>query len=94
MKNILSAFVFVAALAVSGVAFAAPTCTDEPKKNWLSEPVLQQKIAERGYKDITVSRWAAGNCYEIYGRNEDGQKAQVFFNPINGHVSEENRKVR
>jgi hypothetical protein len=94
MKNIISSCVFAVVLGFSGVAFAETTCTTQPEKNWLSEPVLLQKIAERGYRDITVSRWAAGNCYEIYGKTEEGENIQVLINPINGHVSGKNTSMR
>jgi hypothetical protein len=27
-----------------------------------------------------------GNCYEIYGKNKQGQKVEVYFNPVDGKV--------
>lgn len=88
-KTALSfAFSFAAALIVAGAAHAGPTCTDAPKANWLSEDAMKLKIAEMGYKDIRVFKTTNGNCYEIYGFDKNGKKAEVYFHPVTGAVAE------
>lgn len=71
-------------------AQASPTCTKEPKSAWLSEEAMKQKVAELGYHDIRVFKTTKSGCYEIYGVNADGKKAEVYFNPVDGSVVQAN----
>lgn len=71
-------------------AQASPTCTQEARSAWLSEDAMKQKIAELGYRDIRVFKTTKSGCYEIYGFNKDGEKAEVYFNPVDGSVFQEN----
>jgi hypothetical protein len=78
-------------LAISaGPALAGPTCTSEPKQRWLSESAMKAKISEMGY-NYRVFKVTTGNCYEIYGRNKTGERIEIYFHPITGHVVEEHK---
>jgi hypothetical protein len=70
-------------------AYASPQCTKEPKSAWLSEAAMKEKIATMGYHDIKVFK-TSGSCYEIYGRDAQGHKTEVYFNPVDGSVVESN----
>ena len=48
---------------------------------------MKEKIATMGYHDIKVFK-TGGNCYEIYGRDAQGHKAEVYFNPDDGSIVE------
>lgn len=85
--NALAAFCIVAT-AAAAPALAGPKCTDEPKSAWLTEEAMKAKIAEMGYKDIRNFKTTSGNCYEIYGHDKDGKKAEVYFNPVSGAIVE------
>lgn len=87
MSRSVAAMIF---MLVSGSALAGPTCTTEPKEKWLSESAMKAKIAELGYS-FKVFKVTTGNCYEIYGRNEDGQRVEIYFHPISGSVVEEHK---
>jgi len=87
MHRLAAALVFTV---VSGTAFAGPTCTSEPKDKWLSESLMKAKIAELGYT-YKVFKVTVGNCYEIYGQNKAGQRAEVYFHPITGEIVEEHK---
>lgn len=80
----------VTALTLSAGAFAAPQCTDKPKSEWMSEAAMKQKIADEGY---TVDKFKTtdGNCYEIYGKDKDGKKVEIYFSPIDGSIVKEKR---
>ena len=52
-------------------------CPAYPKDQWMSEADAKAKIAEMGYKVKTFE--VTGNCYEIYGHDKDGNKAEVYF---------------
>lgn len=75
-------------LAAASPALAGPKCTEEPKSAWLTEEAMKGKIAAMGYKDIKVFKTTSGNCYEIYGYDKDGKKAEVYFHPVTGAVVE------
>lgn len=66
-------------------AEARTQCTTEPKDKWISEADMKAKIAAIGYKP-DVFKVTKGNCYEIYGRDAKGKRAEVYFNPVTGKV--------
>ena len=66
------------------VAFASPSCTTEPKSKWMSEDSMKAMIKDLGYKVKTFE--VTGNCYEIYGKNKDDKRAEVYFNPVTGAI--------
>jgi len=58
-------------------AFASAECAVRPKKEWASEDTLKQALTEEGY---TIKKFKVdGNCYEIYGRNKQGKKVEIYF---------------
>lgn len=86
-----SAYLIVAGttLAFATLAQAAPKCTAESKDKWISEPAMKAKVTELGYERIKTFK-VSGDCYEIYGYTKDGQKAEVYFNPVTGEVVKAN----
>ena len=69
--------VFLALVLASGSAFAGAKCTKHPKAEWLPQEQARAKIESMGYK---IRKFKVdGNCYEIYGANKDGKKAEVYF---------------
>lgn len=67
--------IFIALLPLQ--VFAGADCAVHPKSEWASEDTLKQALAEEGYsiKKFKVD----GNCYEIYGRNKQGKKVEIYF---------------
>ncbi|HOY86120.1 MAG: PepSY domain-containing protein [Methylotenera sp.] len=58
-------------------AFASAECAVHPKEEWGSEDTLKQALTEEGY---TIKKFKVdGNCYEIYGRNKQGKKVEIYF---------------
>ena len=58
-------------------AFAAANCPKYPKAEWMPEGEAKAKIEAMGYK---IGKFKVdGNCYEIYGHNKEGKKAEVYF---------------
>ncbi|MBB3545230.1 MULTISPECIES: PepSY domain-containing protein [unclassified Rhizobium] len=80
--NIIAAVAIVSA--TPAMALASPSCTAEPKSKWLSEEAMKAKIDVLGYKVKTFE--VTGNCYEIYGRDKNGSRAEVYFNPVTGAI--------
>lgn len=71
----------VATLLVSGSVFARADCPKYPKNEWMPEADAKKKIEAMGYKIDKFK--VAGQCYEIYGFNKDGKKAEVYFDAKN-----------
>lgn len=67
----------VSAALIAGSALASADCTKHPKNEWLPEAQAQAKITEMGYKIKKFK--VSGECYEIYGWNKEGKKAEVYF---------------
>ena len=44
-----------------------------------------EQIKAEDYK-ISVFKVTAGRCYEIYGRNEQGRRVEVYFHPMTGEA--------
>ncbi|WFU13237.1 PepSY domain-containing protein (plasmid) [Rhizobium sp. CB3090] len=72
------------AAAAPALAHASPSCTKEPKSAWMSQDAMKSKIDQQGYKVRTFQ--VTGNCYEIYGKDKDGKRAEVYFNPVTGAI--------
>jgi hypothetical protein len=68
----------IALLAFSPLfAYAGADCKAHPKSEWASEDTLKQTLKEEGY---TIKKFKVdGNCYEIYGRNKQGKKVEIYF---------------
>jgi hypothetical protein len=65
------------ALGFSGAAFAKADCTAHPKGEWMKESDAKAKIESQGYK---IRKFKVdGNCYEIYGRDKDGKKVEIYY---------------
>lgn len=68
-------FVLLALLPLQVLASA--DCPVYPKEEWAPESTLKQALLDEGYsiKKFKVD----GNCYEMYGRNKQGKKVEIYF---------------
>jgi hypothetical protein len=89
MRAFPTALILFAATLAPTVASAAPKCTAEPRDKWLTEDAMKAKIVALGYEKIKTFK-VSGDCYEIYGYDKDGRKAEVYFNPVTGDVVKAN----
>jgi hypothetical protein len=85
MRSIKFGLVLLGALVVPLAAQANPTCTAEPKKNWMSEDAIKAKIAALGYQKIRTFK-VTESCYEIYGSDKEDKLVEVYFNPVTGEI--------
>lgn len=63
--------------------FAGPVCTTEDKSKWQDQTKFQNDLKEQGY-EIKIFKLTKGNCYEIYGKNKESKKVEIYFNPVTG----------
>ena len=68
-------------------AYASPQCTSESQDKWISKEDMRAKAEAAGHK-IDVLKVTKGNCYEIYGRDSEGKRIEIYFNPITGDAVE------
>ena len=68
-------------LVCSGAAFAHGnvSCPVVPKEEKRLQMDLQRKLESEGWKVRQVKNY--NNCYEVYGIDDKGQKAEAFFHP-------------
>jgi len=78
MKAIVCAALFgVAATSFSTAALAKADCKAYPKAEWMNPDDAKAKIQAQGY---TINKFKVdGNCYEIYGRNKEGKKVEIYY---------------
>lgn len=72
------------ALMVGSSAYAKKDCTNEPKEKWMTEADFKKKVEADGYKIRKFK--TPGTCYEIYGTNKEGQKVEIYFNPVDASI--------
>jgi hypothetical protein len=78
MKRLLAT---LALTAMTGTAFAhgAVSCPAVPKEEKKGQMELQKKLEGEGWKVRRVQNF--NGCYEVYGFDNTGKKAEAFFNP-------------
>lgn len=82
MKSTLFIMAFVL---VGAPLFADTECTKEPQDKWKNQIEFQKNLQEQGYK-IKKFKVTDGNCYEIYGWNKEGDRVEIYFNPVDGSI--------
>ena len=76
IKQILSACAFIGGV-LPITLHAAADCPAYPKEEWASENTLKEALDAEGY---TIKKFKIdGNCYEMYGRNKEGKKVEIYF---------------
>ncbi|HEY1075988.1 MAG TPA: PepSY domain-containing protein [Fontimonas sp.] len=74
IKTTLTAFALFLA---PGLALAGADCVANPKAEWKSEADARAKFEADGY---SIRKFKVdGHCYEIYGFNKEGKKAEIYF---------------
>ena len=68
-------------LSTAGAAFAhgKVACPVVPKEEKKPQLELQRKLEAEGWKVRKVHNY--NNCYEVYGFDDKGKKAEAFFHP-------------
>jgi len=77
MNRLIVAGALCLSALIADAAWAGANCKAYPKAEWMSEADAKTKIVAMGYA-INVFK-VDGNCYEIYGRNKDGKKVEIYF---------------
>jgi len=82
----------IAIVALATPALAGLQCTDEPSSKWLPKDQLMTRIVDtEGYR-VDVFKVTTGNCYELYGRDRQGKRIEIYYNPVNADVVKSNAR--
>lgn len=77
MNKVLLFAVLGAAATFSTAVAAKADCKAYPRAEWMNEADAKAKIAAQGY---TIDKFKVdGNCYEIYGKNKEGKKVEIYY---------------
>ena len=77
MKQIIFVVVLSTAATLSTSVAAKADCKAYPKAEWMKEADAKAKIEAQGY---TINKFKVdGNCYEIYGKNKEGKKVEIYY---------------
>ncbi len=81
-KNAARAAIAILTLAVASPVFAHgfDDCTKEAKDKWKSQAEAEAAATAAGYT-VTRSK-VEGSCYEVYAKDKDGKKFELFYNPV------------
>ncbi|MFN3861978.1 MAG: PepSY domain-containing protein [Roseateles sp.] len=78
MKRLLVTLA-LAATASAALAHGNVACPAVPKEEKKGQMALQRKLEAEGWKVRRVQNYK--DCYEVYGFDAQGKKAEAFFNP-------------
>ncbi len=78
MKRLL-ATALLAAFGSAAFAHGNVSCPVVPKEEKKGQMELQKKLEGEGWKVRKVQNY--NNCYEVYGFDAKGAKAEAFFHP-------------
>lgn len=80
---VINTVIALGLLGLSAGAFASTyngTCTTRPKSEWKSTADVKAHFTTQGY---TVGKVKAGaSCYEVYAKDRNGQKVELFVDPV------------
>lgn len=77
MKSLAVATALCLTASIPATAWAKADCKANPKAEWMSEADAKAKLEAQGYKIVKFK--VDGDCYEIYGTNKEGKKAEIYF---------------
>jgi hypothetical protein len=77
----MRAFIFAALSLAASTASATglATCDSGAKEGWQSQEKLTAVLKEKGWQVRRIK--VDGDCYEVYGMNEKGERVEAYFHP-------------
>ncbi len=81
MKTLATA---VLALLVAPTVFAGADCPANSRDQWIPEADMRARIEGEGIAIKTFK--IDDNCYEVYGRDDQGRKVEIYYDTASGEV--------
>lgn len=85
MKHaIVTAALFLSlASSSAGAAGLGKPCTTEPESKWMSKEAIEKIVTDHGY---TIAKSKMKNaCAEVYARDKQGNRVELFIDPVTGN---------
>ena len=73
------ALLTLAGASIGALADGNVRCEAIPKAEWKQQMDLQKKLVGEGWRVRMVK--IENGCYEVYGFDDKGERAEAFFNP-------------
>lgn len=67
-------------LTAQSSAFAEEAKCTQPESSWKPVDELKSKLTTEGWTISNVK--TDEGCYEVYGKDKDGNKVEVYFDPV------------
>lgn len=80
--HIVPALLLSFGLLATSPLHAAAECVANPPEKQMGLGALRQKLVAQGYQ-IKILK-VDGNCYEMYGRDGNGRKVEIYFDTTTG----------
>src|SRR5688572_5259950 len=61
-------------------------CTSAAQSSWMSEDATKNLLKQQGYQEVRKIKVTAGNCYEVYGIDAQGEQVEVYLDPTDGKL--------
>lgn len=91
-RKALAAAAAFSLAAVTGVASASETCTQEPKSKWLSQEAIAAKLKEQGFEAARTE--TKRSCYEVKAKDAQGKRVELYVDPVTAKVVKQEAKDR
>ena len=83
-STLSKALIITAGLSIGSAAFAEANCQAHPKNEQIPQATFEKALKNHGF---TIKSFKAdGNCYELYGKNKQGNKVEIYFDTKDGHI--------
>lgn len=86
MKSLVARAAFASAVAVVLVASSSvqatglASCDSGPREGWQPQAKLEKQLVDKKWQVRRIK--VDGNCYEVYGINEKGERVEAYFHPV------------
>ncbi|EHR70812.1 hypothetical protein BurJ1DRAFT_1966 [Burkholderiales bacterium JOSHI_001] len=81
MKTFLHITLATLALAAGGAqATGLATCDSGPRSGWQASSKLEETLKGKGWQVRRIKE--DGGCYEVYGLDAQGKRAEAYFHPV------------
>ena len=75
----VTVFALLVLVASEASATGVATCDSGAKESWQSQEKLTAILKQKGWEVRRIK--VDGNCYEVYGMNEKGERVEAYFHP-------------
>jgi hypothetical protein len=61
-------------------------CTGAEQSSWMSRQAVSDSLLAQGYAEVRKIKVSDGHCYEAYVVAANGDKKELYIDPVSGQV--------